>query len=244
MTFGSLFSGIGGMDLGLERAGMECVWQVENDPYCLKVLEKNFPRVDQWGDVRTFPPGPPLSTAFLFRPDLICGGFPCQPVSLAGAGKGEKDARWLWPEFERIIRLFGPSYVIVENVPGLFSRGLGLVLRDLAKAGYDAEWGVLSACSMGATHTRERVFIVGYAQSIQAWCNTGLIPAKAPDRWVPVPGKRPRAEGTPWANEPGISRTLDGVPHRMDRNKALGNAVVPQVAEWLGRYILERKSAS
>ncbi len=153
-TFGSLFAGIGGIDLGLERAGWECQWQVENDPYCTKVLEKHWPDVQRFGDLKEVTELPPV--------DLIAGGFPCQPVSHAGKRKGEADERWLWPEFARIIRLVRPPLVLVENVPGLLSRGMGAVLGDLAALGYDAEWESLPAAAFGAPHLRYRVFIVGY----------------------------------------------------------------------------------
>jgi DNA (cytosine-5)-methyltransferase 1 len=239
VTFGSLFSGIGGFDLGLERAGMKCVWQVEIDPFCRQVLAKHWPHVRRWDDVRTFPPEGDNDNALRRQyVDLICGGFPCQPLSLAGRLKGENDERFLWPDFARIIRILGPRYVLVENVPGVLSHGLGRLLRDLAKIGYDAVWAVLSACSMGAPHTRERVFVLGNSQSVKAWSDGRPESAQTEKRWVPEPGKRPRAAGTPWADEPRISRTLDGVSNRMDRNKSLGNAVIPQVAEWLGKMIL------
>src|SRR6266487_3849645 len=101
MRFGSLFSGIGGLDLGLERAGMECRWQVEIDPYCQAVLRKHWPGVPKYEDVRTI-------SDELERVDLVCGGFPCQPVSLAGRRRGAADERWLWPEFARLLRVLRP----------------------------------------------------------------------------------------------------------------------------------------
>ena len=164
MRVGSLFSGIGGLELGLERTGMETVWQVECDPYALKVLEKHWPNVRRHTDVRTFPP-----TEGDWSCDLICGGFPCQDVSLAGKREGlvEGNRSGLWFEFARIIRTLRPRYVIVENVPGLLSDGFGRVLGDLAESRYDAEWGVLSAAGVGAPHLRRRVFVIG----INADCN-------------------------------------------------------------------------
>lgn len=159
-TFGSLFAGIGGIDLGLERAGWTCKWQVENDPYCLAVLRKHWPNIPKFGDVKQ------LDGSELEPVDLICGGFPCQPVSCAGKRKAQADERWLWPEFARIIRMVRPRFVLVENVPGILSanggRAMGEVLGDLAACGYDAEWNRLSATSVGAPHLRERIFIVAY----------------------------------------------------------------------------------
>lgn len=159
MTFGSLFAGIGGFDLGLERAGMQCKWQVEIDPYCTRVLEKHWPHVKRYGDIRT--------VTDVERVDLICGGFPCQDISNAGSGAGlDGERSGLWTEYARIIRLVRPSYVVVENVAALLHRGLDRVLRDLSTSGYDAEWSLVSACSMGEPHMRQRLLIVAYADSL------------------------------------------------------------------------------
>jgi len=160
MKFGSLFSGIGGFDLGLERAGMQCAWQVEIDPYCNRVLAKHWPGVKRFGDIRQ------IEWSTVDPVDLLCGGFPCQPHSLAGKRAGSRDERDLWPEFARAIRELKPRWVVVENVRGLLSseagRFFGGILRDLAGLGYDAEWQVLSAAAFGAPHIRERVWIVAY----------------------------------------------------------------------------------
>src|SRR5574338_1226981 len=123
MRIGSIFSGIGGIELGLERAGLgHTVFHAETDPYCSRVLERHWPGVPNLADVRNVTgPGVP---AF----DLLAGGFPCQPVSSAGKRLAQRDPRWLWPEFQRIIEEFRPALVIAENVPGLRKRGLGLVL--------------------------------------------------------------------------------------------------------------------
>jgi len=162
VTFGSLFAGIGGLDLGLEQAGMTCRWQVENDEFCNRVLTKHWPAVARYGDIRR------LAGSELEPVDLICGGFPCPPVSVAGKRKGTADERWIWPEFARIVRMVRPRYVLVENVPGLLSANHGgamaEVLGDLANLGYDAEWFVLRASDFGASHRRARVFIVAYNQ--------------------------------------------------------------------------------
>ena len=190
-TFGSLFAGIGGLDLGLERAGMTCKFQVEIDPYCRAVLEKHWPNVPRWDDATTFPPdaagarcgsGQPESGRSIrdetrrskpkrrdrrWDVDLICGGFPCQPVSQAGRRLGIADARWLWPEFARILGVLRPRYALVENVPGLLAANHGdamsAILGDLAALGYDAEWTSVPAAAVGAPHLRWRVFIVAYA---------------------------------------------------------------------------------
>ncbi len=158
MTFGELFAGIGGFSLGLERAGMTCKWQVEIDPYATAVLKKHWPEVPKHEDVRTFPPQGEWGV------DLICGGFPCQDISVAGKGAGLAGARsGLWYEYARIIGELRPRYVIVENVAALLARGMGTVLGDLSTLGYDAEWHVIPASAVGAPHRRERVWIVAHA---------------------------------------------------------------------------------
>lgn len=160
---GSLFSGIGGLELGLERAipGSRTVWQVEQSAFATKVLEKHWPEATRYGDVCS------VDAAELEWVDLICGGFPCQDISIAGTGTGLSGSRsGLWREYVRIIRGVGPRFVVVENVPALTFRGLGSVLGDLADLGYDARWGVLSAQDVGAPHLRRRIFIVGWKRSM------------------------------------------------------------------------------
>jgi DNA (cytosine-5)-methyltransferase 1 len=237
MTFGSLFSGIGGIDLGLERAGMECKWQVEIDPYCQKVLAKHWPHVRRYDDVKA------VGGRNLAPVDLIAGGFPCQDVSVAGkrAGLKEGNRSGLWFEYHRIICELRPRYVFVENVPGLLVDGMGIVLGDLAQSGYDAEWEVLSACSLGAPHTRERVWIVAYPKREGLQGFWGLEKGGS---------KALRSNGEPgvfteggclskwWDHEPRVGRVADGVPKWAHRVKSLGNAVVPQCAEYIGRRIM------
>ena len=168
LTIGSLFSGIGGLELGLERAEMETKWQVEYDNYCQLILKKHWPDVKRYGDIYG------VKGEELERVDVVCGGFPCQPFSHAGKRKGTADSRWLWPEFLRIVREVRPKWVIIENVPGLLSIDSGRVfsgiLRDLAESGYDAEWRVVSAQMLGARHRRERVFVVA-----SRMVHTGLL---------------------------------------------------------------------
>lgn len=158
ITFGSLFAGIGGIDLGLERAGMVCKWQVEIDPFCQKVLQRHWPNVTRYSDVRE------CGKHNLEPVDLICGGFPCQDVSIAGERKGlEGERSTLWSEYARIIYELKPRWIVAENVRGLLSandgRFFGTVLEDLARRGYDAEWQLLPANLLGAPHERERMFI-------------------------------------------------------------------------------------
>ncbi|TAJ99771.1 DNA (cytosine-5-)-methyltransferase [bacterium] len=159
MTFGSLFAGIGGIDLGLERAGLECRWQIETDPFCRSILEKHWPGVPKYGDITT------IDAAELEPVDLIAGGYPCQPFSQAGKRAGESDHRHLWPHFQRILCILRPRFALLENVPGHLSLGFGGVLGDLAGLGYDAEWTCLRASDFGASHLRKRVFVVAYRGS-------------------------------------------------------------------------------
>lgn len=156
MKFISLFSGIGGIDLGLEWAGMQCIRQVEIDPFCLAVLEKHWPNVPKYNDVTTF-----NATGYLGNIDAVAGGFPCQDISVAGKGKGLQGERsGLWREFNRIIGECGPRWVLIENVPALRSRGADVVLSDLEKLGYSAWPCVVGAWAVGAPHKRDRVWIV------------------------------------------------------------------------------------
>ncbi len=279
MRFISLFAGIGGLDLGLERAGMTCVAQVEFDPFCQKVLAKHWPDIPRFGDIKEVDPSvlPPA--------DLICGGFPCQPVSVAGLGAAQADPRWLWPEFARIIRGVRPRYVLVENVPGLLTaqhgRAAQEVFGDLAASGFDAEWTRLSASDAGAPHLRKRQFILAYARGEGHGaerggppCDEGEAPGRASEnhyvfgrdgeggraghvadsvRSRPLTGGSGESvqssnglaecgqagiSGGWWDVEPGMGRVAHGVSGRVDRLKALGNAVVPQVAELVGRRIM------
>jgi DNA (cytosine-5)-methyltransferase 1 len=160
MRIGSLCSGIGGLELGLEWAGVgHTVWQVEKDPYCRQVLAKHWPHATRFDDVCT------VGAHNLAPVDVICGGFPCQDISYAGDGAGiaEGTRSGLWFEFARIVGEMAPRYVVVENVAALLDRGIGDVLGTLSDLGYDAEWSTLSACAVGAPHMRRRVFIVAYA---------------------------------------------------------------------------------
>lgn len=271
LTFGSLFAGIGGFDLGLERAGMVCKWQVEIDPYASKVLAKHWPNIRRWDDVRTWP------TQDAEYVDVICGGFPCQDISYAGKGAGLHGERSsLFFEAIRVIREMEPRFIILENVAALLTRGMGDVLGSLASIGIDAEWHCIPACSVGAPHIRDRVFILGYANgcrgqarksarqaarhrlSIGSTSSDAASMANADsDRRSQMECKnrtatteqrkfssfvqqRPgRRYADWWSTEPNVGRVADGVPARVDRLRGLGNAVVPQVAEYIGRVIID-----
>jgi DNA (cytosine-5)-methyltransferase 1 len=262
-TFGSLFAGIGGIDLGLERAGWECRWQVEWDAYCQRVLAKHWPDVPRYGDITA------VDWSGVERVDLLAGGFPCQPFSQAGKRLGTAADRWLWPEFARAIRELRPRFVLVENVPGLLARrgGMGDVLGGLAELGYDAEWESIPAAAVGAPHLRYRVWVVAYADSegeprqpVDVFPRPRVVvPLADADRSRPQghgglggerhgPGEWPlgpsgRSLADQWLVEPDVGRLAHGVPDRVARLRALGNAVVPQVVEWIGRRLLEAYEA-
>jgi DNA (cytosine-5)-methyltransferase 1 len=242
LTVGSLFSGIGGIDLGLERAGMTIRWQVEKDEWCRRVLSKHWPDVPKYEDVTT------LTGHELERVDVLAGGFPCQPASVAGSRKGNEDVeRWLWPHFEKFIRVLRPRIVLVENVPGLFTVNGGAafaeIIGGLASMRYDCEWDVVSAADVGAPHLRKRVWIVAYANG-SGLERRELLSERASERTTRPTGldERPRIFdgeiGGEWEPESNIRRVAHGVSRRVDRLRGLGNAVVPQIVEWIGQRIL------
>jgi len=295
VKIGSLFSGIGGLELGLERAGLgHVVWQCEIDSWCRQVLAKHWPEATRYEDVRS------VGRANAAPVDVICGGFPCQDVSLAGKRAGLDGARsGLWFEYRRIVEELAPSVVVIENVLGLRTSGLRRVLADLAALGFDAEWSDLAASDVGAPHRRRRLFIVAThperlkLRNEPEWLGRACRAAAAESRddgegWDATdacgPGRRERrgeeparavlaepagsggardaadadGEGEPqsrgafseqWRRardgswRPPVSpirRVDDGIRRGSHgrRLKALGNAVVPQCAEVIGRALL------
>jgi DNA (cytosine-5)-methyltransferase 1 len=329
LTVGSLFSGIGGIDLGLERAGHKVIWQSEIDPYCNKVLKKHWPKVTNYGDIKT------IDWSTVERPDIICGGYPCQPFSTAGKRRGTDDPRHLWPWVRKAISELRPSYAMLENVRGHLSMGAATVIGELTEIGYDAEWRIISAAGMGAPHRRDRIIIVAYPTQLfsngsdnyarnsqrpetvskprnggrsQNVANANSAPRQQQQKrqvsksdtqrrsknvadtnnrrqqkfdaqigCVPVIDQKSNGKsladtdseqlgqyrqsgnvrqthsvwqhhGTGqtcydgwqwWETEPDVGRVAHGVPNRVDRLRGLGNAVVPQVAELVGRLIGE-----
>ena len=162
LTFGSLFAGIGGFDLGFERAGFECRWQVEIDNYATKILEKHWPKVHRERDIRE------CNAINLERVDCIIGGFPCQDISYAGRGAGlDGERSGLFFEAIRLVRELQPRAIVLENVAALLTRGLDRVLGTLAEIGYDAEWHCIPAAAVGAPHIRDRVFVIGIRNMAQ-----------------------------------------------------------------------------
>jgi len=238
MTVGSLFAGIGGLDLGAERAGFDVIWQSEQDDYCTKVLNKHWPNTPVYNDVQTLytDDGPDPR-----QPDILCGGFPCQDISLAGEAAGlDGERSGLWWEFYRLIRTVRPQYAVVENVPAITHRGLKAILGSLAEIGYDAEWQTIPAEAFGAPHVRERIFLLAYP------CSTGPQKRNMPtfaskqglDSWQD--GKESRRA----SSESPVLREHHDVPNRVDRIRTLGNAVVPQVAEFVFNCVKEHRRPS
>jgi DNA (cytosine-5)-methyltransferase 1 len=274
LTVGSLFSGIGGFDLGLERAGMRVIWQSEIDPYASAVLRKHWPAVPNLGDIRGISAAtladakcaeqwPQSSEAdeqhWNYRrwqeatgrigercktfPDILCGGFPCQDISNAGKRAGiDGERSGLWSEFARLIGDLRPRYAIMENVAALLGRGIERVLGDLAALGYDAEWHCIPASAVGAPHRRDRVWIVAHASGADARRFDGIAQGAKFAEWLatqllPDPRGNGR-DGHCWQSEPDVGRVAHGIPSRVDRLRCLGNAIVPQVAEIIGRAIV------
>ena len=237
LTVGSLFSGIGGLDLGLERAGHKVIWQSEIDPFASKVLEKHWPGVPNYGDIKQ------IDWATVKRPDIICGGYPCQPFSLAGQRKGTNDPRHLWPWVRTAISELRPRFAILENVRGHLTMGGLQVIGELAEIGYDAEWRVVSAAGLGAPHRRERLIIVAYPNMFQLGDinKRGILQGThVARRKVFVTNNASVSDcraNSNWLSEPNVDRVANGIPNRVDRLRGLGNAVVPQVAEYIGRLI-------
>ena len=273
MRIGSLFSGIGGLDLGLEWAGVgHTVWQVERDPFCRAVLARHWPDAERFEDVCT------VGVANLAPVDVICGGFPCQNVSHAGNREGIHGAQSsLWREFARLIGELEPLAVVIENSDALVTRGLDVVLSDLARLGYEAEATIVRASDVGAPHHRPRTFVLAHtshdgfegcttddgasgALDEQRWgvphrrglagLGGGLGPTAEPGLGRGPDGLPTRMEPHRWpalrgcAPGPGERRTMRGSAHRRERLHALGNAVVPQVAEVVGRLLLQRLEAA
>lgn len=241
----SLFAGIGGLELGLERAGMTTVGQVELDPYCQRVLARHWPEVPRHDDVLT------ACTwwSAQARPTVhvVCGGFPCQPFSLAGKQLGTNDERWMWPAFRDVVREVRPDYVLVENVSALVRDGLafGTVLADLHALGFDAEWSTLRASDFGAPHNRERVYLLAHPASVDGVARRGLGAGRVGEAPIAARGlsgldaHSRRRQADQWLErEPRVGRLAHGIPDQSQRLKAAGNAVVPAVSEHIGRLIV------
>ena len=243
LKVGSLFSGIGGLELGLEMTGnFKTVWQVEKDEYATNVLARHWPNMKRHNDVCTFP-----TKDYDWSCDVICGGFPCTDISSAGTKEGLDGKRsGLFYELARVVRLVGPRYVVLENVSALLNRGMGDVLGTLASLGYDAQWHCIPASAVGAPHIRDRIFILAYRSCSRT--KTGLATkACKSSRISEVSDNHSYGTGRTedwlkvewWSTEPPVDRMVHGIPRRVDRLRCLGNAVVPQVAHVVGHLLWE-----
>jgi DNA (cytosine-5)-methyltransferase 1 len=238
LTVGSLFAGIGGFDLAAERAGLEVKWQVEIDDFCNRVLEKHWPHVRRYRDVRT------VGAHNLERVDIVCGGFPCQDVSSNNQYKlgveGERSS--LFREALRIAGELQPRYLVLENVADLLVRGMGAVLGELAALGFDAEWECVPAAAFGLPQPRWRVFIIAYpggggCQASDEWVEGGSF-SRA---WLDY-DRLGEAEQRAAAGVATLCGMGDGLPSRMDRVRACGNSIVPDVAECIFRRVLDAET--
>jgi len=234
ITLGSLFSGIGGFELGLERAlGCKTVWQVEQDKFCQKVLRKHWPSAQLYDDVVD------IGSHNLESVDIICGGFPCQGISQAGKMEGLEDERsGLWWEMYRIISELRPKVAVLENVPNLVTLGLREVLGAFAKLGYDAEWTIVSAEQFGAPHLRKRIFIVAYTSC--KFIKTNGMSSRFSSSFPATNNTFYQTGFEYWRTTKAptaVCRMDDGIPHRLAKLKALGNAIVPQCSEYIGHCI-------
>lgn len=243
-----LFSGIGGFSLGFERAGVETVAFCERDEYCQGVLNRHWPEVPICPTIEEFP---------IWWQDhkvegevyVVSAGFPCQPFSFAGRKEGVEDDRWLWPQTAAAIRTIRPKYILLENVAALISYGdaFGEVLGDIFKMGFNAEWGVVSASEFGPKQPRKRLVVLSYpnceygregsrmgsgSETIKSFKATRLPRPSRFERWTAQED---------WSQaEPIVHRVVNGIPTAPLRNRlrSLGNAVVPQIAEYYAKVIV------
>lgn len=239
ITVLDLFSGVGGFSLGLHWAGMRTVAFCEAAPFARRVLARHWPGVPVYRDIRTLSAAR-LQSDGVPRPRLLCGGFPCQDISLAGRGAGIEGSRsGLWSHMARLVAECRPDWVLVENVPGLRGRGADRVLLELDAAGYACWPLVVGAVHAGAPHRRARVWLVAQAAAADAG-GAGL------ENWQPAaatpPPGLPVERRSGWAAAPGVCRMDAGLPPGMERLRrqrieALGNSAAPATAAMIGRAI-------
>jgi len=247
----ALFAGIGGIGLGLKRAferrglPFRTVCYVEWDDYCIEVLKSRIRdgMLDDapiWGDIAAFD-GRPWAGCV----DIVTGGFPCQDLSFAGKGAGLEGGRsGLFFELMRVVREVRPGIVLLENVPALLIRGFDRVAAEMAASGYDLQWDCLPAAAVGAPHRRDRVFVVAHAKQDNCFMFKGALAGE--EKALFARGKQLQSRAKTgmcdwWISEPPVDRVVNGLPAKLDKARvgALGNAVVPQVAEYVGERLIE-----
>lgn len=266
-------AGVGGLELGVSLAvpGYKTVCYIEREAFCAATLvarmeDKTLDSAPVWDDLTTFDGNPWCGTV-----DLVAGGFPCQPWSVAGKRQGTADDRWIWDDFQRVVGEIQPAFVFIENVPGLVGKGLRIVWQDLRRLGYDVQAGLFSAAEVGAPHRRQRLFVLAHGHGHGRFgAGVYLQPGGSQQNCDGVAGK---GEGVgdaacelphwPWspgsgrwaepanaslvgrhAVEPAIRRVVDGDADRMDRLRALGNGVVPLVVAHAFRTLAARFQVS
>lgn len=217
LTHGSLFTGIGGFDLGFERAGIKTIWQVEIDEYCQRVLARRFPDAKQHSDVRM------VGKRNLEWVDILSGGFPCKGFS--SATRGRRVAPWLWPPMRRIAQELRPTWLLVENVTHFDGAKLKQMVSEMEADGYEVGPTLeIPACAFGHDHWRPRLWVLGYSHgNSKSRLSVDAEVARMP-------------RGDSYAGRVGKA---NGIPGRMDRLRMSGNAVIPQIAEWLGKLIIK-----
>ena len=279
-----LFSGIGGFSLGLEKVGFKTIAFCEREEYCRMLLQKHWKGVKIYNDIKK------LEAKDIKEPvDILTGGFPCQPYSVAGKQKGTNDDRYLWPEMFRVIKEVKPTFIIAENVRGLINIQDGMVFEtvcsDLESEGFEIQTFIIPAAGVGAPHKRERVWIVGYSKHngsltskierrdnkindrAEEGENTTLQPERTSrsgnnvtmensrcelyerssirgkdedETRKEITNQHQRSSSTSWRSwefEPDVGRVANGVPGRAHRLRGLGNAIIPKIAEEIGRSI-------
>lgn len=253
IRIGSLFAGIGGFEIGIERAipNAHTIWQVEQNTFCQSILRKHWPNATIYDDIRT------VGAHNLQPVDIIIGGYPCQSTSIAGNKKGLQDENksGLWWHMHRIIGDLRPRIVIIENVANAIAVGGPEVVGSLANIGYNCEWSIISAKQFGAPHLRKRWFCVAYPNGIGLREETnGRVNSIDGTRPQIQPGRSSGNESTQtyWQRtaipksticrmDDGISQGLDRATRRLHKEqlKALGNAIVPQCSEYIGQLVLQ-----
>jgi DNA (cytosine-5)-methyltransferase 1 len=222
-----LCSGVGGFSLGLNWAGMCTVAFCENDLDCQAHLIKTWPGIPIHEDIKR------LDANLYQGIDIVTAGLPCQPFSQIGQRRGKEDNRWLWPAMLKIIREARPHWIILENVYGIIHMAFETMLSDLEREGYKTRTFLVPACGVNAPHERTRVFLISNSESWQSWKSSQQ------KRWKSVVGScQKNASKINWTIKPKVDKLVDGVPFRLAKIKALGNAVVPHIIEEIGRCII------
>jgi DNA (cytosine-5)-methyltransferase 1 len=239
-----LFEGIGGFSLAAEWMGWNTIAWCEINGFCQKILKQNFPKAIGHGDIKTTD-----FSIYRGQCDIVTGGFPCQPYSIAGARKGRNDDRHLWPEMRRAIKEIQPCWVVPENVPGIIDWDRGMVFEeicaDLEAEGYEVFSLLLPACSVDAFHKRNRIWFVAHLNGERMERSSEKQILRKPHisgRQISKPFQE--AERRFDTFESRLCRTIHGLPSGVDRIKALGNAVVPQLVYQIFKAIEQYEKLS